>query len=241
MRAANLAIQVLYITFVLLCFSCFNNEVVAWQSGRSSRMTTTRRAHEHPSTEDEKLLEPSSSARRKLLFGIIPKKIGAAIAATATTVLVVPHSHSSCNANAAASAGGGLTADAARDQWKESVTAIDDLLQNWSTVSEGDAGPNNIRKTLGFLGATSSPLYQIEKAFKVLRDSDEYVEDGIEFFETAEEFVVVWVRADSLADSANLKTGSGKQTPPEVFIANSKTQVLELQRIAKKMNSMLLK
>jgi len=244
-RAASLAL--VYVTFVLSCFSCFNNEVAGWQSGSSNRMMTmatrtTRRAH--PSNEGGvtsetkmKLLEPSSSTRRKLLFRSIPKTIGAAIAATATTVLVLPHP--SCNA--AAPASGGLTADAARDQWKQSVKELDDLLQNWSTVSEGDAGPNNIRKKLGFFGATSSPFFQIEKAFKVLRDSDEYVEDGIEFFETAEEFVVIWVRADSLADSANLKTGSGKQTPPEVFIENSKTQVVELQLIAKKLNSMLLK
>merc|ERR1712194_153998 len=102
-------------------------------------------------------------------------------------------------------------------------------------------GPNNIRTTLGFLGNVSSPLYNIEKSFKVLRDAEDYVEDGIEYFETAEEFVVVWVRADSFADSANIKTGSGKQTPPAENIENARVQIVELQRIAKKLNAMLLK
>lgn len=166
-------------------------------------------------------------ARRQFLFQITRT---VATAAIATTTVVLPHQP--CNAAPA-----GMTADSARGQWRQAITAIDDLLQNWSMVVDGDGGPDAIRTKLGFLD-TTSPLFQIEKAFKVLRDS-EYVDDGLEFYETAEEFIVILFRADSLADSANIKTGSGKQTPPAVFIENSRNEIVEMQRIAKKLNAMV--
>ena len=130
-------------------------------------------------------------------------------------------------------------ADSARAQWRQAVQELDDLLQNWLTekwaveVGGGDV----IRTKLGTQGATS-PLYQIEKVFKGLRDS-EYVEDAIEFQETAEEFMNALYMADSLASSSNNKTGSGKQTPPEVFIEQSRVEVVKLQSIAKKLNAMV--
>jgi hypothetical protein len=46
-------------------------------------------------------------------------------------------------------------------------------------------------------------------------------------------------QADSLANSSNNKTGSGKQTPPAVFIEQSKVQVVKMQSIAKQMNAMV--
>jgi hypothetical protein len=132
-----------------------------------------------------------------------------------------------------------MAADSARDQWRNAATVLDDLLQNWSTEkwAEEVGGGDAIRTQLGTQG-TTSPLFQIEKAFKALRDS-EYVDDFIEFQETAEEFMDALYQADSLANSSNNKTGSGKQTPPAVFIDQSRVEVVRMQSIAKKLNAMV--
>lgn len=168
---------------------------------------------------------PEIIPRRELFF-LIPKM--AATVATASVML--PHR---------AYAAPEMTADSARDQWRNANKVLDDLLQNWSTekwageVGGGDA----IRTQLGTQGATS-PLFQIEKAFRALGDS-EYVDDFIEFQESAEEFTDALFLADSLASSSNNKTGSGSQTPPAVFIEQSKVQVVKMQGIAKKINAMV--
>jgi len=226
----------LFLSIISLSFRC--NEVMAWQSGSrsssSSRMmvkTTsppisiigTTTGHHHTSDDPEMLASP----RRQLLFQIT--KMAATVA---TTTAMLPHR--ACNAVVP-----GMTADSARGQWRQVATVLDDLLQNWSAekwaveVGGGDA----IRTKLGTQGITS-PLFQIEKAFKALRDS-EYVDDFIEFQETTEEFMEVLYRADSLASSSNNKTGSGKQTPPAVFIEQSRVEVVKMQSIAKKLNAMV--
>jgi hypothetical protein len=220
-RAAGLFV-LLHASIILLIFR--SNEVVAWQSSTGSRMamkTTIIGTTGHHNPSDGQIL-PSS--RRELLF-LIPKM--AATVATATVMF--PH-----QAYAAAP-----TADSARDQWKNSLTVLDDLLENWSTEKWAAevGGGDNIRTKLGTQGATS-PLFQIEKAFKALGDS-EYVDDFMEFQESAEEFMDALYQADSLANSSNNKTGSGSQTPPAVFIEQSKAEVVKVQSIAKKMNAML--
>jgi len=217
------------------CFfvlSICSNAVVAWQS--SSRMAAntvsprTINSNNIIGTTGDPEILPSSS-RREMLF-LIPKM--AAIVATSTVML--PH-----RVSAAAPPSGIITADSARSQWRNSATILDDLLQNWSTEkwAEEVGGGDNIRTVLGTQG-TTSPLFQIEKAFKVLRDS-EYVDDFVEFQEITVEFMDALFVADSLAASSNNKTGSGKQTPPEIFIEQSKAEVVKMQSIAKKMNEMV--
>lgn len=132
-----------------------------------------------------------------------------------------------------------VDASAARARWKLVTPALGDLLANWAAekwavdVGGGDV----IREKLGTQG-TASSLYQIEKVFKALRDSD-YVEDPVAFVEADEEFIAALFRADSLASSSNNKTGSGKQTPPAVFIEQAKAEVVKMQGIAKKMNALV--
>lgn len=216
---------VLHVSLVLLIFC--SDGVIAWQSGsRVAAKTTiidTTATNRHNPSEGPEIM---SSPRRKLLF-LIPKM--AATAATATVML--PHQILAAPA--------GMTADSARGQWRSALTELDDLLQNWSTDkwAEEVGSGNAIREKLGTQGATS-PLYQIEKAFKVLGNSD-FVDDFVEFQETAEEFMDALYRADSLASSSNNKTGSGSQTPPAVFIEQSKVEVVRMQSIAKKMNAMV--
>jgi hypothetical protein len=127
-----------------------------------------------------------------------------------------------------------ITSEAAQIQWKRSETVIDDLLQNWPTVV-AQAGGDGIRRELGTVG-TTSPLFQIDKALRVLRDE---AEDLIEFTDQTEEFQLALSRADSMAYSANFAGGSGKPTPPAFYIEKSRNEVIELQKIAKSLRALL--
>lgn len=126
----------------------------------------------------------------------------------------------------------------ALSQWKASVDTIDNLLTNWDPDASGDA----IRKELGTanFGKDVSPLFQIEKAFKVIRDTNDDI-DIVEFTELSEEFAQVLASADSMAYSANFAGGSGNpnSNKPKVFIEKSKVEVERLQQIAKKISSLL--
>lgn len=126
-----------------------------------------------------------------------------------------------------------LTSDAATSQWKEAVSTIDNLLDNWDSVAKG--GGDAIRTQLGTQGITS-PLFQIDKVLKVLRDN---AEDLVEFTEMTDEFCLTLSRADSMAYSANFAGGSGKPTPPAVYIEKSRKEVLDLQKIAKSLSAQL--
>lgn len=125
-----------------------------------------------------------------------------------------------------------ITTDAAKTQWKESLKTIDNLLENWSTVAKGG---DAIRVQLGTQG-TTSPLFQIDKALKVLLEE---ADDIVTFAEHAEEFRLALARADSMAYSANFAGGSGKPMPPAVYIEQARKEVLEIQRLANCLSSFL--
>ena len=131
--------------------------------------------------------------------------------------------------------------DSARTQWKQAKATLDELLRDWSTEKWAAevGGGDNVSTKLGTKGG-ASPLYQIEKAFLKLRDS-EFVDDDVfvEFQEAADDFMVTLYRADSMASSSNNKTGSGKQTPPAVFLEQSRAEVVELQKLATKLDAMV--
>ena len=86
-------------------------------------------------------------------------------------------------------------------QWNDSVATIDNLLDNWDN-GDGISG-DAIRYRLGTanFGADVSPLFKIDKAFKVLISNDDI--DLVEFTELTEEFEEVLASADSQAYSAN--------------------------------------
>eukprot|EP00560_Eucampia_antarctica_P001556 CAMPEP_0197833210 /NCGR_PEP_ID=MMETSP1437-20131217/18199_1 /TAXON_ID=49252 ORGANISM="Eucampia antarctica, Strain CCMP1452" /NCGR_SAMPLE_ID=MMETSP1437 /ASSEMBLY_ACC=CAM_ASM_001096 /LENGTH=215 /DNA_ID=CAMNT_0043437127 /DNA_START=61 /DNA_END=708 /DNA_ORIENTATION=+ len=199
---------------ILLSLSC--SEVIAWQQSANSR-----KCHHEKACVRSKNILPTSP-RRQFFFEIART---ASIAAVTTAILP----NKAFVASAAAP-----TAESARTQWKYALATLDELGKDWSTVATGG---DAIRIKLGTQG-TSSPLFQIDKAFKVLRDSD-YVEDFIEFQETAEEFGLALARADSMAYSANFAGGSGKPTPPAFYIEKSKIEVDEMQRLAKKLDGMV--
>lgn len=124
-----------------------------------------------------------------------------------------------------------MTADAAKEQWKQSVGVIDAMLSDWSSLKSGDA----VRVQLGTQG-TTSPLFQIEKAFKVLREESS---DIVEFTEASDDFLRLLSAADSMAYSANFAGGSGPPTPPAVYLEKARKEVVELQGIAKTLSSLL--
>jgi hypothetical protein len=214
------------ILLLLLSFSC--NEVMAWQQSSDNR-----KHRHHKSCDGPKNVLPPSP-RREFFLKIARTASIAAIATTAattTTSLILPNQAGI----AAAAAPATISTDSARSQWKDAAATLDDLLNDWPMVAT--KGGDAIRMKLGTQG-TSSPLFQIDKAFKALRDSD-FVDDFIEFQETSEEFGLALSRADSMAYSANFAGGSGKPTPPAFYIEKSKTEVVEMQRIAKKLDAMV--
>mmetsp|Transcript_9368 Transcript_9368/g.16641 ORF Transcript_9368/g.16641 Transcript_9368/m.16641 type:complete len:278 (-) Transcript_9368:35-868(-) len=148
---------------------------------------------------------PAASTRRSFLFGTT-------IVATSILTRATP---ASATYTAAA-----LTPDTALQQWKDSVKTIDNLCDNWDTISKG--GGDSIRKELGTanFGTSPSPLFQIDKAFKVLRDNPDV--DLIELTEQAEELSNALAAADSMAYSSNFAGGAGKPTPPAVYIERAK-------------------
>ena len=142
-----------------------------------------------------------------------------------------------------------LSKEEALSQWKASLDTIDNLLTNWDNVYPGGGSQKEvgisgdaIRKELGTanFGKDVSPLFQIEKAFKVIRDTNDDI-DIVEFTELSEEFAQVLASADSMAYSANFAGGSGNpnSNKPKVFIEKSKVEVERLQQIAKKISSLL--
>ena len=142
-----------------------------------------------------------------------------------------------------------LSQDAAMAQWKASVITIDNLLTDWDKVYPGGGSQkevgisgDSIRKELGTanFGKEVSPLFQLDKAFKVLRDTNDDI-DIVEFTELSEEFAEVLASADSMAYSSNFAGGSGNpnSNKPTVFIEKSKVEVVRLQQIAKKISSLL--
>lgn len=134
----------------------------------------------------------------------------------------------------AAAAALALSSDAALKQWQSAVKTIDALVENWDSIASKGGG-DAIRTQLGTQGV-ASPLFQIDKAIKVLRED---ADDLVEFTEQAEEFSLTLSRADSMAYSANFAGGSGKPTPPAVYIEKSKKEVLALQRIAETLSSQI--
>ena len=199
---------------ILLSLSC--SEVIAWQQNVNSR-----KCHHEKACVGSKNILPTSP-RRKVFF-----EIARTASIAVVTTVILPNEASVASAAAP-------TAESARTQWKDALVTLNELGKDWSTVATGG---DAIRTKLGTQG-TSSPLFQIDKAFKVLRDSD-YIEDFIEFQETAEEFGLALARADSMAYSANFAGGSGKPTPPAVYIEKSKIEVDEMQRLAKKLDGMV--
>lgn len=107
----------------------------------------------------------------------------------------------------------------ARKQLDAAISVTDNLIAEWDAIASG--GGDAIRRELGTVG-TDSPFFQISKAVKALQND---ASDPVAFAEASEEFLLGLGRADSMAYSANFAGGSGKPTPPKVYIDKSKLEV----------------
>jgi hypothetical protein len=87
------------------------------------------------------------------------------------------------------------TPEAARQQIAAGMIAIDNLIADFDQVS-GSGGGDGVRRVLGTVG-TASPLYLIEKAFRLLFDADD--ELPMEYIETVESLMQNLASADSEA------------------------------------------
>jgi hypothetical protein len=65
--------------------------------------------------------------------------------------------------------------------------------------------------------------------------NDAATTDPVAFGEAAEQFEIRLAGADTMAYSANFAGGSGKPTPPSVYIEKSKVEVEALRRIETEM------
>jgi len=193
----------------------------------------------HASTHDQIQGEHSPEAEDTLLNR---RSFLAVAVASSSSFLITSHPE-------VALASTTLSQDAALAQWKASVVTIDNLLDHWDNVYPGGGSQKEIgisgdaiRKELGTanFGEDVSPLFQIDKAFKVLRENDEV--DLVEFTERSEEFAEALAAADSMAYSANFAGGSGNPSSnkPKVFIEKARKEVEGLQMIAKSLSALLL-
>ena len=202
-----------------------------WSTQQSARLSVSPPTSS-TSTEDDALLN-----RRSFLF-------------RTSTIAIATSSFTTSHPKVAIAA---YTSDQekALKQWKSSVATIDNLLENWDkgdNISSGGGSQKEvgisgdaIRKELGTanFGKDVSPLFQIDKAFKILRENDDI--DLAEFTELSEEFAEVLASADSMAYSANFAGGSGNPSSNKqrVFTDKARKEVERLQQIAKSLSALL--
>jgi hypothetical protein len=204
----------LRVSIILLSFR--SNEVMAWQSSSRAKTTIIGTTHGRHNPSDGPEILPSP---RRELLSLIPKMAATVAAAT----VMLPH-------RACAAAPPGMTADSARDQWRNAFTALDDLLQNWSTEkwAEEVGGGDAIRTKLGKQGATSCSR---SKGVRTARFNSRCYRKKLQ------KIYGCYTRPIRLAP--NNKTGSGTQTPPAILIERYRAEVVKMQSIAKKMNAMV--
>lgn len=211
------------------------SSLVAMSSGWSTQQSA--RLSVPPPTSTSSTEDDASLNRRSFLF-------------RTSTIAIATSSFSISHPKVAIAA---YTSDQekALKQWKSSVATIDNLLENWDKGDNTSSGGGSqkevgisgdaIRKELGTanFGKDVSPLFQIDKAFKVLRENDDI--DLAEFTELSEEFAEVLASADSMAYSANFAGGSGNPSSnkPRVFTDKARKEVERLQQIAKSLSALL--
>ena len=142
-----------------------------------------------------------------------------------------------CGGLAAAFAAPALAADdiaAARDQIASSLTAVDDLLERYDSVT-AEQGGDGIRRVLGTIvsanGKNNSPLWRVDRAAKLIA-AESSDDNG---FELLEELMGNIAGADGDAySSIFVPTGGGTNT--EFWLKKAKIEIKNvrgsLQRIA---------
>ena len=106
------------------------------------------------------------------------------------------------------------TPAAAKQQITAGYAELGRLIDSFESVS-GSSGGDGVRRVLGTVG-TDSPLYLIEKAFRLLFEDDESL--PMEYIETVESLMQNLASADSEAYSAIfIEFSSAKGKPADYF------------------------
>jgi len=114
------------------------------------------------------------------------------------------------------------TPEAAKAQIVAGYAELGKLLDNFDDVS-GNGGGDGIRRVLGTVG-TDSPVYLIEKAFRLLFDADESL--PMEYIEKVESLMRELASADSEAYSAIFIEFSSAKGKPADYSKRSKAAVV---------------
>jgi len=114
------------------------------------------------------------------------------------------------------------TPEAAKAQIVAGYAELGKLLDNFDDVS-GNGGGDGIRRVLGTVG-TDSPVYLIEKAFRLLFDADESL--PMEYIEKVESLMRELASADSEAYSAIFIEFSSAKGKPADYFKRSKAAVV---------------
>eukprot|EP00438_Fugacium_kawagutii_P023609 Skav205965 [mRNA] locus=scaffold442:605548:612005:+ [translate_table: standard] len=134
---------------------------------------------------------------------------------------------------------GASAAEAAQMEPKEQVTAAMQKLEeltdpeNFKKVAAG--GGDNIRRQVGTVG-TSSPLFDVDKAWKALAEE---AEDPEAYVEVLERFTKGITRADADAYSSIFSMNSAAATSPQVYIDKAFEELKVAKAAARELTNML--
>ena len=110
------------------------------------------------------------------------------------------------------------------DQLNDATKTLNHLLENFDDIAKKDGG-DGIRRLLGTVG-TTSPLYRIQTALRVLAEDSS---DPETFVETLERALTELQGADNDAYSSNFVTYSAAKATPEDYWSRSKAGVTRLR------------
>lgn len=113
------------------------------------------------------------------------------------------------------------TPEAARAQIQKGYRELGELLQNFDSVTAAEGG-DGIRRVLGKVG-TTSPVYLIEPAFRLLFERDESL--PMEYIEGVEYVMRELSDADGQAYSANFISFSSAKGKPEDYFRRASEAV----------------
>ena len=111
--------------------------------------------------------------------------------------------------------------EAAKAQIVAGYKALGTLLDDFDKITDAEGG-DGVRRVLGTVG-TTSPVYLIEPAFRLLFDKDESL--PMEYIENVESLMLNLQLADGDAYSANFITFSSAKGKPEDYYKRAKGYV----------------
>eukprot|EP00440_Ansanella_granifera_P051250 gb/GFBE01055554.1/.p1 GENE.gb/GFBE01055554.1/~~gb/GFBE01055554.1/.p1 ORF type:complete len:257 (+),score=58.17 gb/GFBE01055554.1/:1-771(+) len=123
----------------------------------------------------------------------------------------------------------------ARQQVLAAARKLGELADAEKYAKVAAAGGDNIRREIGTVG-TSSPLFDIDKAFKALAEE---ADDAEAYFEELEKLLKALSGTEADAYSSLFALNSAANVPPEVYIKKAFKELEEANTIVKGLLAML--